>query len=55
MIRTGTTSIIDHFSHRPAVTGEALDAVAGAFTESGSRCARSGSGATRTSTALPAG
>lgn len=39
MIRTGTTSIIDHFSHRPAVTGEALDAVAGAFAESGLRAA----------------
>ena len=37
MIRTGTTAIIDHFSHRPAVTEEALDAVAGAFAESGLR------------------
>ena len=39
MIRTGTTAIIDHFSHRPAVTEEALDAVAGAFAESGLRAA----------------
>ena len=39
MIRTGTTSIIDHFSHRPAVSEEALDAVVGAFAESGLRAA----------------
>ena len=39
MIRTGTTGVIDHFSHRPALTDEALEAVMQAFQDSGMRAA----------------
>ena len=39
MIRTGTTGVIDHFSHRPALTEEALEAVMQAFHDSGMRAA----------------
>lgn len=37
MFRTGTTSVIDHFSHRPATTSEALGAVMAAYGEAGMR------------------
>ena len=39
MIRTGATGVIDHFSHRPALTNEALEAVMQAFHDSGMRAA----------------
>ena len=39
MIRSGTTAAIDHFSHRPIVTDEALDAAMRAFYDSGLRAA----------------
>ena len=39
MIRTGTTGVIDHFSHRPALSNEALEAVMQAFHDSGMRAA----------------
>lgn len=39
MIRTGTTGVIDHFSHRPALTDEALEAAMQAFHDSGMRAA----------------
>ena len=37
MFRTGTTAVIDHFSHRPATTSEALGAVMAAYGEAGMR------------------
>ena len=39
MFRTGTTAVIDHFSHRPATTSEALGAVMAAYGEAGMRAA----------------
>lgn len=37
MIRTGTTAVIDHFSHRPAMTDEAVEAAMQAYDEAGLR------------------
>ncbi|MEM8551157.1 MAG: amidohydrolase family protein, partial [Pseudomonadota bacterium] len=39
MIMTGTTACLDHFSHRPHLTGEAVDAVAQAYADAGVRAA----------------
>ncbi len=39
MLRTGTTAVIDHFSHRPAQTIEAIDAVCQAYQDVGIRAA----------------
>lgn len=39
MLTTGTTGCLDHFSHRPAHTPEALDAVCQAYADSGIRAA----------------
>ncbi|MGB0576691.1 MAG: amidohydrolase family protein [Alphaproteobacteria bacterium] len=37
MLRTGTTALIDHYSERPALSAEGLEAVRAAFTEIGIR------------------
>ncbi len=37
MLQTGTTACLDHFSHRPQHTGEALDAVCRAYADAGVR------------------
>lgn len=37
MLQTGTTACIDHFSHRPSHTAEALDAVCRAYADAGVR------------------
>lgn len=39
MLMTGTTACLDHFSHRPRHTGEALDAVCSAYADGGVRAA----------------
>lgn len=39
LLRTGTTAVIDHFSHRPAQTGEAIDAACQAYADAGMRAA----------------
>ncbi|MEO1309224.1 MAG: amidohydrolase family protein, partial [Pseudomonadota bacterium] len=39
MLTTGTTACLDHFSHRPSMTPEALDAVCQAYADAGMRSA----------------
>lgn len=39
MLLTGTTACLDHYSHRPGHTAEALDAVARAYADAGVRAA----------------
>jgi 5-methylthioadenosine/S-adenosylhomocysteine deaminase len=39
MLHTGTTAVVDHFSHRPAMTFEAIEAVLRAYGEIGIRAA----------------
>ena len=39
MLTTGTTACLDHFSHRPSHTADALDAVCQAYADAGMRAA----------------
>jgi len=39
MLRSGTTAVIDHFSHRPEMTSEAIAAALQAYADSGMRAA----------------
>ncbi len=38
MLKSGTTAVVDHFSQRPALSMEGLDAAASAYKDAGMRC-----------------